>query len=288
MACSVFLTGATGYVGRHVLIELARRGHRTTCLVRSAEAALRLQRDGHSAVVGHLSAPLSWMETAMNCDAVIHTAFPYSEAGEELAGVETTFVRELLQFLARKQQAPHFIYTSSLFLFGAVGHCAPFSELDAPPLERTAWRLGLEHEVLGDGQERGRTTVVRLGWVYGGNGGTLRQAIAGNSLDTVERSKLRVPLIHVDDLARLYALAFELRIAGLLHACEPTPLTWCEIIRVVQSTEQSPPATVSQVGSRFLEIDRPARPARSIEFGWIPSRRFTSDFQQPVRADSRG
>ena len=56
---SVFLTGATGYVGRHVLADLHRRGYRVTCLVRSTAAAAALTRDGHAVRIV-LSNHLPW------------------------------------------------------------------------------------------------------------------------------------------------------------------------------------------------------------------------------------
>lgn len=285
MSCSVFLTGATGYVGRHVLSELARRGHRVTCLARSAETALRLERDGHTAVVGDLSASSVWAAAAVKCDAVIHTAFPYDDAGEELADVEAAFVRELLRNLESQQRPPQFVYTSSLFLFGAKRSCTPFSEFDAPALDPAAWRLRLERDVLERDQNR-RHTIVRLGWVYGGDGGTLKQAVADASLDSVEVSELRVPLIHVRDVAELYVRAIEQPIDGLLHACERSPLSWREIIRVVQPDGRPQPAAGGV--SEFFDYDRPAQSLRSMSLGWTPLRRFASDYRPSLPDEANG
>src|SRR5438093_8730297 len=39
MACNVFITGATGYLGRHVAEALLTRGHRVRALVRDGSAA---------------------------------------------------------------------------------------------------------------------------------------------------------------------------------------------------------------------------------------------------------
>lgn len=275
MCCSIFLTGATGYVGRHILSLLTRKGHRTTCLARTAETAQRLGADGHAVVVGDLSSSSGWLDAAACCDAVIHAAFPYGEAGEELADVEEAFIRGFLARPDSRRQPPKLVYTSSLFLFGAKCDCAPFSECDAPALDPAAWRIKLEQEVLQCHQGRPRHTVIRLGWVYGGDGGTLADSVAGASLD-LERCEQRVPLVHVDDAARLYVQVIEQRIGGLFHACEPAMLRWREVIRVVQPHRRPQPTT--RVAHSLFDRDRPAQPQRSVAYGWMPARRFASDY----------
>ena len=53
----IFLTGATGFVGRHLVPVLLRDGHRVRCLVRSAERADSLRGLGCEVVVGDLVGP---------------------------------------------------------------------------------------------------------------------------------------------------------------------------------------------------------------------------------------
>ncbi|MCL6642901.1 MAG: NAD(P)H-binding protein, partial [Candidatus Bipolaricaulota bacterium] len=47
----IFLTGATGFVGRHLLPALLRDGHHVRCLVRSAEKAQSLRALGCEVVL---------------------------------------------------------------------------------------------------------------------------------------------------------------------------------------------------------------------------------------------
>jgi nucleoside-diphosphate-sugar epimerase len=275
MTRSVFLTGATGYVGSHVLAELARRGHKLVCLARSTKAAQRLESEGHAIQLGDLSGPTDWMKAATKSDTILHTAFPYGDDGQELDSVEARFVRDLLCAMREQQRQPRLIYTSSLFLFGAKRNCAPFSENDAPPLDRAAWRLGVETEVL---SEAPSNAVIRLGWVYGGDGGTLDQASASVDLDAY--AELRVPLIHVEDAAKLYALAIEQRWVGPFHACEPVSLRWRDVASMVRPHCQPKPRTLPDNASGLFDHDRPARPLRSIECGWKPTRQFARDYKQ--------
>lgn len=50
----IFLTGATGFVGRHLVPALIRAGHNLQCLVRSVEKAALLRALGCEVVVGEL------------------------------------------------------------------------------------------------------------------------------------------------------------------------------------------------------------------------------------------
>lgn len=71
----VFVTGASGFVGTAVVKQLLQAGHRVVGLVRSEEAAKRLQKDGVETHTGNLDQPETIVAGLKDCDAVIHTAF---------------------------------------------------------------------------------------------------------------------------------------------------------------------------------------------------------------------
>ncbi|MEE9294953.1 MAG: NAD(P)H-binding protein [Phycisphaerae bacterium] len=72
----VFVTGATGFVGRYVVKELLTRGFTPVCLVRSqarlAQAAHDLDRNRIAGVVGTVFDRAALGEAAAQCDAAIH------------------------------------------------------------------------------------------------------------------------------------------------------------------------------------------------------------------------
>ena len=70
----VFLTGATGFVGRHVAESLASGGHELRCLVRSRERAAHLVDAGHELVVGGLLDEPVVSRAVEDVDAVVHVA----------------------------------------------------------------------------------------------------------------------------------------------------------------------------------------------------------------------
>jgi UDP-glucose 4-epimerase len=67
----IALTGATGFIGRHLLRELGRRGYRLRVLLRRPST---MPLDCASAVIGDLARPSNMAQALADADAVIHSA----------------------------------------------------------------------------------------------------------------------------------------------------------------------------------------------------------------------
>jgi nucleoside-diphosphate-sugar epimerase len=67
----VALTGATGFIGRHLLTELPKRGYKIRVLLRRPTI---LPPEASGAVVGDLAAPRNMSDALAGVDAVIHSA----------------------------------------------------------------------------------------------------------------------------------------------------------------------------------------------------------------------
>jgi nucleoside-diphosphate-sugar epimerase len=74
----VFLTGATGFIGSHVIPELLDRGYEVLGLVRSDAGARQLAAAGVDVHRGDLEAPETLASGAAAADAVIHCAFDHN------------------------------------------------------------------------------------------------------------------------------------------------------------------------------------------------------------------
>lgn len=76
----IFLTGATGFVGSHIVPELLGAGHHVLGLARSDAGAAALAAAGAEVHCGDIENLDSLRRGADACDAVIHTAFDHDFA----------------------------------------------------------------------------------------------------------------------------------------------------------------------------------------------------------------
>src|SRR5262249_30649041 len=230
---SIFLTGATGYVGRVVGEKLLESGYEVTALVRSERAAQAVRVMGLRPFYGDMASPLQAAEGARNCDAVIHTAFRFEkedkpfEPGPRAArivvqalGSELEMVRAFIRELQHTNKA--FIFSSGTGLFGDTGDQVPNEETPVQGQGLFSIRLRAEQEVLKAAQQGIRTTVLRSATVYGRGGSmlvpVLLEAAKRNGvscyIEGTENNKWSA--VHVEDLADLYLLALHSAAAGSL------------------------------------------------------------------------
>ncbi len=114
-----FLTGATGFIGRHLARHLVDQGWEVTCLYRSAARAEPLRELGVDLVQGTLEAPDAWQSRLDRADVVFHLAGvvkAFSRRRFEQVNVQGT--RALLQAAARLDRTPRVVLVSSLAAAG--------------------------------------------------------------------------------------------------------------------------------------------------------------------------
>ncbi|MEU9045003.1 MULTISPECIES: amino acid adenylation domain-containing protein [unclassified Kitasatospora] len=154
----VLLTGATGYLGRHLLDAFLRRGADVTCLVRAsddAEALKRLGAHAAHAVAGDvdrdgLGLSPAGLERARGARIVVHAAADVRlvASPDELERTNHTAVRRLLGWVGEHAPAARVHHVSTLAVSGGVdGPPRRFSEADLAigqhfrtPYERTKYR----------------------------------------------------------------------------------------------------------------------------------------------------
>src|SRR5499427_5057459 len=108
------LTGATGFIGQHLLRELPKRGHRLRVLLRRPTS---LPMGTASAVIGDLARPQNMSAALADVDAVIHSAgvtpamsgIPQDDY--RLLNTEATIA---LARAARRARVKRFVFLSSI------------------------------------------------------------------------------------------------------------------------------------------------------------------------------
>jgi dihydroflavonol-4-reductase len=122
----VFLTGASGFVGTHVLEALLARGYRVRALMRGAPGL----PPGATPVSGDLRSPASLVSSLRGCRYVIHTAALYSFSPRDRAAIHEVNVRgtESLLEAARIAGVQRCVVTSSSSALAPAMHSRPVTE----------------------------------------------------------------------------------------------------------------------------------------------------------------
>jgi nucleoside-diphosphate-sugar epimerase len=107
---SVFLTGASGNVGRLVAAELVRRGRRVTALVRPGGRA----PEGCAGVEGHLGMAEALADAVASADGVVHLASPRTNDRRTALHEDLAGTGKLLDAWARG----NFVFASSQTVYG--------------------------------------------------------------------------------------------------------------------------------------------------------------------------
>jgi uncharacterized protein YbjT (DUF2867 family) len=100
----IFLTGATGFIGGHLLRALSGRGHAVTCLARGAGARriAAMELPGVRVVEGEFIHPEAWLQHVAGHDAVINAVGIIRETrGATFAAVHTDAPVALFEAAAR-------------------------------------------------------------------------------------------------------------------------------------------------------------------------------------------
>jgi dihydroflavonol-4-reductase len=142
----VLVTGGTGFIGAHCLIQLLAAGHETRATVRdlARESELRaMLRQGGAGDVGErltlfradLTADAGWAEAAAGCDYALHVASPFPSTAPKDENALITPARDgALRMLraARDAGVKRVVLTSSFAAigYGVVSRTGAFAEED--------------------------------------------------------------------------------------------------------------------------------------------------------------
>lgn len=206
----IFLTGATGTVGRAVLARLLERGHGVTALVRSPESGARVRAAGARAVSGDIREPRGWIEEARAAGTLVHMAASFDA---DAVQAERRLVAALKDLPADTARPFHLVYTGGVWLYPA-GRPAPLREsVPFAPLPAFAHVANAIHSLLS--LRHIALSVIHPTLVCAADGGPIadmREA-AETGTPFVTRAGLDTlwPLVDADDLADLYVRAVEAR-----------------------------------------------------------------------------
>ena len=202
----VTLTGATGFVGSHLLTELLEHGHEVTALVRDHDQADSVAARGATPIVVNLYDRPAAVGLLRGADAAIHTASPGDETSANLDSAVADAAIEALAGTGRP-----YIHISGLWIYGDNTSINEESPANPPPL--VAWKEPIERRVLDAKQMRGVVIVSSV--AYGDGGGGIPGLLPASprdengSLIMLGTGQQHWSTVHVADLANFFRRVLE-------------------------------------------------------------------------------
>jgi nucleoside-diphosphate-sugar epimerase len=203
---NVALTGATGFIGSHVLAELRDHGHEVSALVRNDADAATVAAAGASPAVVDLYDRAAMVAVLNNADAAIHTASPGDATSADL---DSAVVDAALEAFADSGKL--YAQISGLWIYGSNPAITEESPIDSPAL--VAWKEPIERRVLAASGLR--TAVIVSGVAYGDGGGGMPGVLLGSPRDAdgnlimLGSGLQHWATIHVADLAEIFRQVLE-------------------------------------------------------------------------------
>ena len=220
----ILVTGASGFVGRHVVRDLSAGGVRVRALVRSARGAAELEGAECELVRGDVTDPASLLAAARGVRTIVHLV-------AIVAGAPATFERVMAAGTGNLVEAARESGVRRIVLMSALG-----TRPDATvPYFRAKWAA--EQAVASSGVDH---AVLRPSFVFGTDGGALPRFLKIARLSPVTPvigpGTQRVQPIWIDDLVRAVRLASEAD--GTFEPIElggPEAVTWSELWRRIKT-----------------------------------------------------
>ena len=242
----VFVTGATGFVGSHVVKELIAAGHKVLGLARSEGGAQALAAAGADVQRGVLDDVSSLRSGAAASDAVLHLAFIHDFSKfQENCEIDEHAIEALGSELAGSDRP--LIVTSGMAGLAAPGEVATEDHVVPSnfPFPRVSEQTALSLKDV-------NASVMRLPQVHD----TIKQGLVTYLIAMarekgvsayVGEGRNRWAAAHVSDVARLYRLALEKRTAGArYHAVAEEGVALKDIATAIGRGLNVPVVSISQ------------------------------------------
>jgi len=277
----IALTGATGFIGSHILTELVSNGHAVTALVRDEKQAATVATRGAKAAVVDLYDRPAVIKALSNADGAVHTASPGDATS---AGLDSAVADAAIE--AYSASGKPYAHISGLWVFGSNPSITEESPFKSPAL--VAWREAIERHLLAARGMRG--IVIVSGTAYGDGGGGVPGVLLASPRDSngnlimLGTGRQHWCTVHAADLANVFRLVLEDNSAAGYYVVgdgsNPTVAELTEAAAVAAGAPGAVPGSDAEararLGDYFAEVlllDQATTADRvRTTLGWQPSR----------------
>ncbi|MGH2524099.1 MAG: NAD-dependent epimerase/dehydratase family protein, partial [Anaerolineales bacterium] len=241
-----FVTGGTGFIGKHLIDHLLAHEYEVTALVRTFERARALPR-GMRTAPGDVTKRETMRAAMQGADVVFHVAALYTvgvrpKDRERMYRINVEGTQQVLE-LAAELGVSKIVYTSTGAVYGNThGQVVdesyqPAGHAFASEYERTKYLA--HYEVAVPLQQRGAPVVIVCpGMVYGpgdtSQWGRVLRLYARRRLPVMIGPDNALAWTHVDDVVAGHHLAAEKGRAGETYILAGPPLTYREFFRAAE------------------------------------------------------
>jgi nucleoside-diphosphate-sugar epimerase len=277
----IALTGATGFVGSHILTELHSHGHEVIALVRDDTQAASVAANGATPTVVDLYDLTAVIKVFSDADGAAHTASPGDETS---ANLDSAVIDAAVGAFGTSGKP--YAHISGLWVFGSNTSINEESPYNAPAL--VAWKQAIDQRVLDESGMRG--LLIVSGTAYGDGGGGIPGVLLGSPRDT-EGNLIMLgsggqhwATVHVADLAAVFRSVLEDPTARgkyvIGNGLTPTVAELTEAAAVAVGAPGAVPGSEEEARKRLADylaevllLDQATTAAKArATLGWNPTR----------------
>jgi nucleoside-diphosphate-sugar epimerase len=276
----IALTGATGFIGSHILTELHSHGHEVTALVRDDTQAASVAANGAVPAIVDLYDLAAVVKVFSDADGAAHTASPGDETS---ANLDSAVIDAAIGAFGTSGKP--YAHISGLWVFGSNTSINEESPYNAPAM--VAWKQEIDQRIVDAAGMRG--ILIVSGTAYGDGGGGIPAVLLGSPRDS-EGNLIMLgtggqhwATVHVADLAAVFRHVLENDTArGKYVIGNGLTPTVAELTQAAAAAVGAPGAVPgseeearTRLGDYFAEVlllDQATKAAKArAELGWKPT-----------------
>ena len=247
----VFVTGGSGFVGRHVLRRLVDDGHQVSALARSDRAAGIVRSAGADPISGDMADLTAagdraqWTDALDGIDAVVHAA-----AFMEFWAPDKPFRRAnldpsiALHRAAAASGVTRFVFVSAASVASGTQRAAVVDETTdegRPNIAYSRVKLATERALLAANTPAMTTIILRPPFIWGAGMTTVNEmadAAKASQFTWIDHGEHIMDFVHVDNLVHAVARALTHgRPGGIYYITDGTPMPIREFLTPLLATQ---------------------------------------------------